>query len=139
LLPGSSIAEFYKYRDENGIVRYTDNPLEIPEDQQKSAKEYREIKIIEAADGAAKVEGMDDIEKKLRAEKETLDKEYKELAEERKKLEEEAETNRTEAEQAAYQNRIRDFNLRLKQYEEKRLLFKEKADVYNETRKAEFK
>jgi hypothetical protein len=137
LLPNSSFAEFYKYLDENGVVRYTDNPLEIPKDQQKSAQSYREIKVIETADEAANVESMGDIEKKLRAEKEMLDKEYEGLVAERQALEKEAKISRAEDEYAAFEEKILDFNQRLQQYEEKRLVFKEKADVYNEARKAE--
>jgi hypothetical protein len=139
LISHSSFAEFYKYRDENGVVRYTDNPLEIPKDQQENVEAYREIKVLEAAGEAAKVESMDDIGEKLRAQKMILDKEYQGLVAERQQLEQEDKIDRTGAEHDAFQKKIVDFNLRLQQYEEKRLLFKEKADTYNEARAAQFK
>lgn len=139
LVPMSSNAEFYKYRDENGVVRYTDNPLEIPKDQQGNVEAYREIKTLEEAGEAAEVESIDDIEKKLRAQKAILDKEYKGLVAERQQLEEEAKIDRTSAAYDVFEKKIADFNLRLQQYEEKRILFKEKADAYNEARQTEFK
>ena len=138
VLPHSSVAEFYKYRDKNGVVRYTDNPLDIPKDQQNSATAYQEIKVIEAAGETADLESVDSIEKTLRAEKEILDKEYEGLVAERKVLEDAAKIPRSEDEIAAFEKKILDFNLRLKQYEDKRLVFKQKADAYNERRKAEF-
>ena len=136
-LPSSSFAEFYKYRDQNGMVRYTDNPLAIPKDQQEIAKSYREIKAIETAGEVTKVEDMNDIQKKLWAEKEILDREYEGLVAEREALEKAAEMPRNEAEYVVFEKEILDFNQRLRQYEEKRLLFKEKANVYNQARKAE--
>ena len=139
LVSNSSYAEYYKYRDKNGVVRYTDNPLEIPKDQQENVKAYREIKVLEEAGEVAEVESMADIEQKLRAQKSVLDKEYQGLAAERQQLEKEAKIDRTGAEYEAFEKKIVDFNLRLQQYEEKRLLFKEKADVYNEARAAQFK
>ena len=139
LVSNSSFAEFYKYRDENGVIRFTDNILEVPRSQQQNVEAYREIKTFEEAEEAADVENMADIEEKLRAQKTILDTEYQGLLAERQQLEEEATIDRTGAENVAFGKKIVDFNMRLQQYEEKRLLFKEKADIYNEARAAQFK
>jgi hypothetical protein len=139
LLSQSSLAEFYKYRDEKGAVRYTDSPLDIPKDQQKSAATYREIPLMERSDEAPDVEDLDDIERKLSAEKEVLDQEYAVLEAEQQALEEASQAAETPEQIAALEKKIEDFNRRLQQYEAERLLFKKKADVYNEARKAEFK
>jgi hypothetical protein len=139
LATDSSFAEFYKYRDENGVVRFTDNILEVPKSQQIKVETYPEIQFLEEAGEAAEVESMDDIEKRLRAQKERLDKEYSELSAERQQLEEAAKIARTKTENDAFEKEIEDFNLRLQQYEEQRLLFKEKVDAFNEARDAQLK
>jgi len=35
-------AEFYKYKDSNGYLRFTDNLAEVPEDQRPKADKYKE-------------------------------------------------------------------------------------------------
>ncbi|MFC1886480.1 hypothetical protein ACFLZM_05435 [Thermodesulfobacteriota bacterium] len=39
-LPLCSFAEFYRYRDQNGISRYTDDITEVPEDQRPAVNRY---------------------------------------------------------------------------------------------------
>ena len=36
-------AEFYKYRDANGVLRFTDNLMDVPEDQRENLKSYTEV------------------------------------------------------------------------------------------------
>lgn len=40
--PGSSQAEIYEYKDENGVLHYTDNLNEVPEDQRAQIKRHKE-------------------------------------------------------------------------------------------------
>jgi len=40
MVPGTGNADVYRYIDENGVIRFTDNYIEIPEDQR------REVEII---------------------------------------------------------------------------------------------
>ncbi len=42
LVPLISSAEFYKYRDESGVLRYTDDMNEIPKDQRPNMDAYSE-------------------------------------------------------------------------------------------------
>ena len=35
LIPMPVFAEFYKYKDANGVLRFTDNLLEVPKDQRE--------------------------------------------------------------------------------------------------------
>ncbi|MBF0450180.1 MAG: hypothetical protein HQK75_05720 [Candidatus Magnetomorum sp.] len=35
-------AEFYKYKDSNGVLRFTDNLAEVPENQRKGVDKYKE-------------------------------------------------------------------------------------------------
>lgn len=139
LMSASSFAEIYKYRDANGVLRFTDNPLEVPKDQQQSVQTYREAQILEEAGPAAEVEGMPEIAAKLEAEKERLAQVFGALEAERRQLEEEAKVERTEADNDVFEQRIKDYNLRLQQYEESRRLFQEKVDVYNQAMDATLK
>lgn len=134
-----SHAEIYKYRDEKGVLRFTDNPLEVPKAQQQSVQTYREAQIIEEAGQAAPVDSMPDIAAKLEAEKERLAQEFETLEAERRGLEEGAKIARSEADNAMFEQKIQDYNLRLQQYEERRRQFQEKVDVYNQAMDAQFK
>ncbi len=42
LLPSSVLAEYYQYRDQNGVLRFTDNLADIPEDQRQQIESYTE-------------------------------------------------------------------------------------------------
>ena len=41
-LPSSVLAEYYQYRDQNGVLRFTDNLADIPEDQRQQIESYTE-------------------------------------------------------------------------------------------------
>ena len=42
LLPSSVLAEYYQYRDQNGVLRFTDNLADVPEDQRQQIESYTE-------------------------------------------------------------------------------------------------
>ena len=44
VLPMLASAEIYKYRDQNGVLRFTDNLTEVPVDQRENIDQYQEIK-----------------------------------------------------------------------------------------------
>lgn len=132
IAPSLVSAEFYKYRDENGVLRFTDNLQEVPESQREGVQQYHETKSSELP-GTIEAQGDDSRTEaeKLQAEKALLDNEYKMLLEERKVLEEAAKIARAPAKNEAFEKKILDFNTRLSAYEEKRMLFKAKVDTYN--------
>jgi len=41
-LPSSVLAEYYQYRDQNGVLRFTDNLADVPEDQREQIERYTE-------------------------------------------------------------------------------------------------
>jgi len=41
-LPSSALAEYYQYRDQNGVLRFTDNLADVPEDQRQQIMSYTE-------------------------------------------------------------------------------------------------
>ena len=42
LLPSSVLAEYYQYRDQNGVLRFTDNLADVPEDHRQQIESYTE-------------------------------------------------------------------------------------------------
>ena len=140
VLPALASAEIYKYRDQNGVLRFTDNLAEVPLAQRETVDEYQEIKtredVTEPAPGnAAGQTGDEDphaAEKALLDEKGALDVEYNQLTEMRKSLEAAPQGN-TPEETAAHEKRVRDYNARVKIYEVKQQAFRAKVDEYNKT------
>ena len=45
-LPSSALAEYYQYRDQNGVLRFTDNLADVPEDQRQQIKSYTESEVF---------------------------------------------------------------------------------------------
>lgn len=133
-LPALASAEIYKYRDQNGILRFTDNLTEVPLAQRKNVDEYQEIKTTEeVAEPAPDLTAGQDphaAEKALLDEKGALDIEYNQLVEMRKSLEA-APQSVTPEEIAAHENKVRDYNARLQVYEVKQKAFRAKVDEYN--------
>jgi len=136
--PALASAEIYKYRDQNGILRFTDNLTEVPLAQRENVDEYQEIKTREDVTAPApdsdtgQMAGQDPqaVEKALLDEKGALDIEYNQLVEMRKGLEAAPQTG-TPEETAAHENKVRDYNARLQIYEVKQKTFRAKVEEYN--------
>jgi chromosome segregation ATPase len=137
-LPVLVSAEIYKYRDPNGVLRFTDNLSEVPAAQRENIEQYQEIKTpvgtleqtpADASEQAV-VQDSKAVEKELTDEKEVLDNEYNQLTETRKSLEA-APRPSTPEESADYEKKIRDYNMQLKSYETKLNVFREKLEAYN--------
>ena len=169
-------AQIYRYTDEEGVVRFTDDLAQVPPDQRPKTEQYQEYDTGstqveeagaageksgrgEAADDSSKdeeeaavspesgdaaaqdgesQEGEYDFEtnyKRLEQEREDLAGEYEAMLQEKAALEEEQKLEEgeklSESEIAKRNEKIRDFNERVKEYRKKRELFeKQKAD-YN--------
>jgi hypothetical protein len=134
-----SSAEIYKYRDADGVLRFTDNLQEVPEAQRPKVESFHEIKpkaasVEEAADKGAATADQGMAERQaaaLNEEKALLDSEYAQLEADRKQLVELSQTEKTADEDAAFQQQVEDFNASIKAYEEKRQAFEEKVKAYN--------
>jgi len=145
MLPAAAWAEIYKYRDAGGVLRYTDNYLEVPEDQRSRTETLEEIKTANAPEEEATApaaekpspEDMQAREKALRSEKEKLDQLYDQLARERAQLEAEAKSPKSGAERDVFEEKVNDYNARTRAYEEMRTLFKQKVDAFNQLLMAE--
>ena len=139
VFPALASAEIYKYRDQNGMLRFTDNLAEVPVEQRENMDQYQEIKTApdvaeQAPDNTSEQAAVHDaqaLEKELTDEKEVLDNEYSQLMETRKGLEE-APKSSTPEETAVYEKKIQDYNIQLKIYEAKVNVFREKVEAYQD-------
>lgn len=161
LLPSSVLAEYYKYRDQNGVLRFTDNLADVPEDQRQQIVSYTESEDFvmteeesleylqdtsvqeetgEDMEGAYQNEetetGRDDNlsqRKKLNQMKAALDEEFAELMEEKQALLQykESKKNMSMKEAKAYQKKVTLLNQRITDFEERRQAYKKEADAFN--------
>ncbi|MCP4104784.1 MAG: DUF4124 domain-containing protein [Desulfobacteraceae bacterium] len=123
-------AEFYRYTDENGVTRFTDNLADIPEEQKVRA--YTESVSQEAPDKNTAKSGK--VSKKV---KEVLYEEYMELEKERKALKEQRKKadKLTPEEREAYNKKLNSYSERLEAYEKKRVAIEEKEAELEEALK----
>lgn len=140
LLPGLAAAEFYKYRDASGALRFTDNLNEVPPAQRPEVVTYEESRPPAPAGlgPAADVPAVPDRTTELKAreaalmtEKEALDQEYQSLMEANRVFEEQKK-DLIEKDPAGYQQRARELNARIEAYDAKRKMFQEKASAFGE-------
>ncbi len=127
-------AEFYRYKDENGAIRFTDDLAEVPEDQRPKLRVYDEPADfgIEPEKPAEKenAEAEDDKDKPDRM---TV---YKQLREEEARLMEELEdlkkekANFGEPGSESYNKKVEQLNKKVEEYEKKRAAHNKKADEF---------
>jgi len=137
-LPVLASAEIYKYRDQNGVLRFTDNLAEVPPAQREAVEQYQEIRTpAEAVEQTPApvsekdaVQDARSVEKELTHEKEALDHEYSQLMEMRKSIEGAPQPGTSE-EMDAHNKEAQDYNIRLKIYEVKLKAFREKLEAYH--------
>ncbi len=155
LFAASVCAEIYKYIDENGQKRWTDDLSQVPKEQRAAAQriETEKAKPAEAAAGKAKTakpappleareagpdsgsanETTELSREALEKEKADLDLLYQQLLEEREKIEKITPEALNFKDRAELNYRITAFNQKTEQYEARSNAFKEKINAYNQT------
>ena len=153
-------AEFYRYTDENGVLRYTDNLQEVPPEKRSQLKKYkeaeddltpaqREAKRQQeaeaarqarirwqqpqkkgAADDGIRIDSRQDFERV----KTDLDDAYERLRRKKAALEAERDTLETPEDVSLYRSKVRELNEEIQRFEDRRSRFIQKADQFN-TRK----
>ncbi|MBW2364880.1 MAG: DUF4124 domain-containing protein [Deltaproteobacteria bacterium] len=117
LFPAATHAEIYRYTDQNGVLRFTDNIANVPESQRKNVLSYPET---------------DDISKPELIEiKAELDKENAELMKQLEAFSKGRNILSTHKTSKDYKEQLESFNKRLADYEKRRRLFQEKLNAYN--------
>jgi chromosome segregation ATPase len=126
LLPICVSAEFYQYRDENGVQRFTDNLADVPINQRENVQPYTDLP---SPPGTSLAE-------ELQKTKTELDKEYAELTKERDALESKmaffsTAKNFKEEEYQAFKERVARFNERRADYEKRVNQLKSNVDTFH--------
>lgn len=145
----SASAEIYKYRDAQGIVRYTYDLAEVPEDQRPNVQAYDEAPAAsepatgesnapaEASEKKPEKEDLVVDEKKieeLNQRKKELDAEFAGLMEEKYKLVKEKEkltdslAGRDTAAVAEYDAKVKKLNEKIADYQKRRDAFQKEAE-----------
>ncbi|BBO67549.1 hypothetical protein DSCA_14790 [Desulfosarcina alkanivorans] len=145
-------AEIYKYVDENGQKRWTDDLSQVPKEQRPSAQRFESVEETPpepdtapaeetrpeaslaigavTADTPAPADALS--REALEKEKADLDARYQQLMEERKELEQiKTEADSFEA-RALLNEKISAYNDKTKQYETQLNRFNEKIKAYNQ-------
>lgn len=138
LIPMPVFAEFYKYKDANGVLRFTDNLLEVPKDQREKIQTYKEVvtpepepDISDAQIEDAALKNQNNRAEQINNEREVLEQSFKALDAERKSLLESPPSPQEQEAYEAHKKRIEAFNAKIKAYEEQRKMFQAKVDAYN--------
>lgn len=143
-------AEYYKYVDENGNVRYTDDITMVPPEQREKLLEYQDYReseeatetsgapaaatpeeTPEPAQAPASDEDLVEQRERLEQERTELDTEYNALMEARRRLEERRGDFRTRSALREYETQIRQLNERNAAYEAKRREHDQEVLEYN--------
>jgi predicted RNase H-like nuclease (RuvC/YqgF family) len=147
-------AEYYKYHDENGNLRFTDDISTIPESQRKSVEQFESTTsniretptnpttrtppaeaVVPPGDVSYTVRAkeLNRIQEKLHKTRMALEKEKAEL-EARAPAE-----NATNKEKIAYSEKIEALNAKIDQYSKEVNAFEEKVDAFNRRGKSSTK
>ena len=157
LAVGPAGAEIYKYRDAQGVIRYTYDLGEVPEDQRPGVKTYEEevssvgatptapeqeeaapVPEPESAPGDADTPVVDGQKiEEMNQKKKALDQEFAGLMEEKYKLLEEKERLDTLAGRdaeavAAYDEKVKALNQKIADYQKRQEAFQEEAEAVKE-------
>ncbi len=147
-------AEIYKYIDENGQKRWTDDLSQVPEQQRAAAQRIEtdaekpddaitgKVEKAQSESATGTKTGITDTgtagenaelsREALEAEKAELDLRYQQLLEEREQIEKLTPEARDAKTRAELNKRINAFNNQTKQYEEQLDIFNQKVNTFNQ-------
>jgi len=136
LAPALTGAEFYKYRDANGVLRFTDDITEVPVDQRAKLKEYQSVVTPEPSTADTEEQGGQEdklgaMAKSLEAEKTALEQEYQFIVEEDRRVKAMATDPDNPADPEAYNQQLRELQKKIMAYDKRRKAFQEKAAAFD--------
>ena len=134
LLSVSAFAEFYKYTDENGNVRFTDDINQVPAEQRSKIRSYEESQSEETSEPEKTAEtaeqsepqsnfpdlsednaeegSLEELKNRIDQIKEELDQEYAALMKEKEQLAEERKNAKDNTQIESYNKKIEGYNKR---------------------------
>ena len=145
LLATPAPAQIYKYRDQNGMMHYTDSLSDIPPDKLPEVQietpanpspppeketpdtETDKQKPEKKPEDAKEIPIVEDINK----EKAALDKTHARIMKRKKALKKERETLKTPDQVRKYRKKVTRLNKDIDAYEKRNRAFQKKADAYN--------
>lgn len=153
--PGDASAEFYKYRDANGVLRFTDNLAEVPPDQRSKVDSYKQVEDFRPPtpdepdsssrrdeDGDQRTRSGADSSmnagetaaryQELNQRKAELDADYQELVAAQEAIQEERKAADTQEERQAINEKVMVLNQRIAEFEDKRAEFEQAVQAFNE-------
>jgi flagellar motility protein MotE (MotC chaperone) len=151
----SAAAEFYKYVDEDGNVRFTDDINQVPAAQRAKIHSYvesvsedppeQEATQKNQADQAAsdqqtnfpdlsdeEQQSLGDAKKQIEKLKSEMDQEYETLLKEKQQLAKEKKQAKTRVQIIEFNKKVESMNKRVEAYEGKGKVDKAQVDAYNE-------
>jgi len=146
LISGTAFAEFYKYTDQNGNVRFTDDLGKVPEDQRPNATSYESSKSSVPGPASKKESETDQVsagsdananttdnstDEQIKSKKDALSKEYQSLMEEKAGLDAEWNGAKTTLEKHQINQKRNELNKKITQYEEKRKTLNAEIEAHN--------
>jgi hypothetical protein len=146
MLAASLHAQIYKYIDEEGRKRWTDDLSQVPIAQRTSVEQFegvrdvpQEPRIIQEQSKTAATPVTDQADdeneltrESLMEEKSDLDNQYQLLLEERKQLEKMKSEKGDATDRMELNKRISEYNAKTERYETQLNAYKEKIDAYKE-------
>lgn len=139
LCAGGAWADIYQWVDKDGVKHFSDNVLEVPEDQRpkvrvhktldnEPAKTSEQIAVQDETEPAEEPAQAPDTRDSLIAEKDQIEKEYESI----RKEQEELVSNQDKMEIEAYNRQVKDLNIRIMKYEKKKIAYEKRVKAYND-------
>jgi flagellar motility protein MotE (MotC chaperone) len=154
----SAAAEFYKYVDEDGNVRFTDDINQVPAAQRAKIHSYVESVSEDAPEQEAtqknqanqtdqaasdqqtnfpdlsdeEQQSLGDAKKQIERLKSEMDQEYETLLKEKQQLAKEKKQAKTRVQIIEFNKKVESMNKRVEAYEGKGKVYKAQVDAYNE-------
>jgi hypothetical protein len=152
----SASAEFYKYTDEDGNIRFTDDINQVPEEQRSRIRSYVESQSVEVPEQEATQENPEkseqseqqanfpdlsedvaeegspeELKSRIDEIKQEIDQEYAALLKEKEKLAADKKQAKTRAQIESYNKRIESYNTRGQDFMKKQKERDALIDNYN--------
>ena len=153
LFSASASAEFYKYTDEDGNIRFTDDINQVPAEQRANIHSYVESRskevpeqdarqenqepsgqqanVSDASANTAEEGSLEALKNRIETIKQEIDQEYKALIKEKEQLAEEKKNVETQEQAISYNKKIESYNQRGQKFIDKQKERDALIDDYN--------